>query len=322
MEMTHRTTNPRAHAFSLIELLVVILIIGILVALIVPAIQAAREASRRAVCSNNLRQMGLAIASYASLTDHSPPGNHHHGYSLHVALLPYLEQRPLYDGINFAERPFGILPGSAPTGNSTVFQTRVAAFVCPSDAASAPGPACTSYAGNMGFGYCESVPSYHACRNGAISYSADVAVRIQGFSDGLSATAILSEWLYNPSPPSRKDERRSLFLMTAPQRSAQEYEQSVAACWGIDPSASGIEPQGRGSSWFHGTIAKTLYTHALPVNDRSCLNGSSTILGLVTAASQHPGGAHSLFADGHVAFIPETIAPGAWRAMGTRSGND
>lgn len=94
--------------FTLVELLVVIAIIGILVGLLLPAVQAAREAARRMSCSNNLKQLGLAVHNYEStyktcsrlasqgLTDWGQDGNWN-GFSPHTGLLPYIEQGPLYN---------------------------------------------------------------------------------------------------------------------------------------------------------------------------------------------------------------------------------
>src|SRR3954447_21286337 len=97
--------------FTLIELLVVISIIGALVALLLPAVQAAREAARRSRCANNLKQLALAAQGYADAHGvfplgsfkQRPPvdhcgGSHEHG--LLIALLPFLEQRPLFDAFN------------------------------------------------------------------------------------------------------------------------------------------------------------------------------------------------------------------------------
>ena len=105
----------RARGFTLVELLVVIAIIGVLVALLLPAVQAAREASRRAACSNNLKQIGLAIANYQLSNKLYPPsssdslknaldfsiddvGERRHSWASYI--LPHLEQTPLADSIN------------------------------------------------------------------------------------------------------------------------------------------------------------------------------------------------------------------------------
>ncbi len=95
--------------FTLVELLVVIAIIGILVGLLLPAVQAAREAARRMSCSNNLKQMGLALHNYESTFRKLPPGAYgasqlrgepsgedDDGFGWMVSILPYIEQQPLY----------------------------------------------------------------------------------------------------------------------------------------------------------------------------------------------------------------------------------
>jgi len=132
-------SHPRA--FTLIELLVVIAIIGILIALLLPAVQKVREAANRTKCNNNVKQMCLAAQSY------------HDGYSVFPAayratstlpgwgwattLLPYIEQDPLYKGMNVETTKFGggknpAYPIDVPNGYS---QTRLAVFRCPSDRA-------------------------------------------------------------------------------------------------------------------------------------------------------------------------------------------
>src|SRR5262245_64832193 len=97
-------------AFTLVELLVVIAIIGVLVALLLPAVQAAREAARRSQCTNNLKQLGLAVHNYADANKGAfPVGEYSWGWGTWlVGLLPYIEQQNLYDlyqgygGINAA----------------------------------------------------------------------------------------------------------------------------------------------------------------------------------------------------------------------------
>lgn len=91
---SHRPTHKRG--FTLVELLVVIAIIGVLVGMLLPAVQMVREAARRSTCLNNMRQMGMATHNYQSAHLKLPPGATP-AYSLHVLLLPYLEQTALYD---------------------------------------------------------------------------------------------------------------------------------------------------------------------------------------------------------------------------------
>ena len=98
-----RRSSPRG--FSLIELLVVIAVIGVLVALLLPATQQAREAARRAQCTNNLKQIGIATANYVDLHGSYPIGIQFTfavSTSSHwISMLPQLEQKPLYDIMNF-----------------------------------------------------------------------------------------------------------------------------------------------------------------------------------------------------------------------------
>ena len=128
-------------AFTLIELLVVIAIIAVLIALLLPAVQAAREAARRAQCTNNLKQIGLALHNYhqavgsfpmASTTAYSDPGvqTQWGTWSAQSLMLPYLEQTQVYNAINFDWTNWYDV--GAPI-NSTIWNMNLAAFVCPSD---------------------------------------------------------------------------------------------------------------------------------------------------------------------------------------------
>ncbi len=139
-----RRRAPR-RGFTLIELLVVIAIIAVLIALLLPAVQAAREAARRIQCTNNLKQIGLAIHNYHSTSDVFPMGcssgiydtsmvyNAKQNLSAHAAMLPYLEQKQIYDAINFN---FGCEDASNAycyQVNATGTNAQIKAFLCPSD---------------------------------------------------------------------------------------------------------------------------------------------------------------------------------------------
>ncbi len=154
--------SRRVRGFTLIELLVVIAIIAVLISLLLPAVQSAREAARRAQCTNNLKQIGLAMHNYVSANDALPPVSvdqqwnsagtalqqPHQNWSQHARLLPFMEQTTLYNSINWY---FGARwsdgdavytdsnpPDNASGGNDsipqgTVLVSQISSFLCPSD---------------------------------------------------------------------------------------------------------------------------------------------------------------------------------------------
>src|SRR4051794_37283551 len=119
-------------AFTLIELLVVIAIIGVLVALLLPAVQQAREAARRIQCTNNLKQVGIAMHNYQDVNGCFPmgysyrPGYRWGGFGWGTAILTHMEQTALFNAVNFSLPPWS-------QDNATVCTTRVSGYLCPSD---------------------------------------------------------------------------------------------------------------------------------------------------------------------------------------------
>src|SRR5262249_9268774 len=174
---------PPRRAFTLIELLVVIAIIAVLIALLLPAVQSAREAARRIQCTNNLKQIGIALHNYHSALNTFPVGflfprpspggtsaqgipDLHWRWSVLAQLSPYMEQTSVYNAINFN---WPIAPGLGASGpfagftawtpfpvNTTAMAAKVSFFLCPSDGAS---PEATLPDGSNTYG-----PSnYHFC---------------------------------------------------------------------------------------------------------------------------------------------------------------
>ncbi|HZW33939.1 MAG TPA: DUF1559 domain-containing protein [Isosphaeraceae bacterium] len=135
-------------AFTLIELLVVIAIIAVLIALLLPAVQSAREAARRAQCTNNLKQIGLALHNYHSSNGKFPLGAVSEGTSnwahdsclpWRALVLPYLEQSTVYNAINLGSNPDAGYTAYDQGEAYTVWVTPLAVYLCPSDGTNGNG---------------------------------------------------------------------------------------------------------------------------------------------------------------------------------------
>lgn len=215
--LSHRHVQP-AYGFTLVELLVVLAIIGLLVGLLLPAVQAAREAARRIECQNNLKQIGLGLALYEGIHRQYPKGGAgavsltnpvilaQYKISWGTAILPLIEQSPLYDAIH-REVPY-IDPRNLQPG-----QSRVSTYLCPSapkqellrpngDTPNSPDRyARTDYGGNYGErglrchpqSNCPNSYSTGGGGRGTLMLGADQDIAAKDITDGLSHTILVGE---------------------------------------------------------------------------------------------------------------------------------
>ncbi len=363
--------------FTLIELLVVIAIIAVLIALLLPAVQAAREAARRMQCTNNLKQIGLAMHNYHSTYDVFPMGASKNcnsdpssscpgyadwrGWSSLATALPFVEQTPLYNAINFsmAEEIHDATP--APE-NSTVVGTVVKAYMCPSDP-------------NVGQ---QNINNYHACYgttsdwpsgpnngngnmqnadgNGSTGmFAVWLSYGIRSNTDGTSSTLLFAEALVGDNKGNESNHGRGIGSSTpgshyrgngvviaaakyevddfqASATTAQGILNSLAACAAeFSNGASTNITSHRGYRWASFSegaafnVAQTPNDHQFPFNVcRGQGNPSQSDNGSnsLPATSMHPGGVNALFTDGSVRFVKDSISRNTWWALGTRAGGE
>jgi prepilin-type N-terminal cleavage/methylation domain-containing protein/prepilin-type processing-associated H-X9-DG protein len=312
-------TNRRG--FTLIELLVVIAIIAVLIALLLPAVQSAREAARRAQCTNNLKQLGLAAHNYISINNVYPSQSIQNTTtwswepSWVAAILPMMEQTPMYNAINFnlpmLEIGFVTPVATGGTANSTAGLATILSLLCPSESLSHPISfggdwAQSNYAGNYGG------PGMITSCNGIIVPSKGDQfvsspnlgpVSIAAVVDGTSNTAMFSEHLLgagngldsltpgyvSPYVAGTLLAKRCLFQVSSvsplPDKGGAGLavaQQLVSACKSIPGGTVPSEDSGTGYAWLYTQGFDTMnvsYSHVMTPNSYSCTGAESGFFG-------------------------------------------
>ena len=341
--------------FTLIELLVVIAIIGVLIALLLPAVQAAREAARRAQCTNNMKQIGLALHNYESSFGSFPPGvitwtenplncaASQRGFTAQALFLGNMEGTNIYNAINFSHTAGGFDEYGVSGGiiNRTALITQINSYVCPSDLKQTPydltqsknGYSQTSYAASSGNRdifrwYCGCPAGRGGFCTGGVEIEPDGAFgknftfKISDILDGTSSTIFYGETSRFKNDPD------------------QVFNSWSRGLW-FGSAGGGDRPQGLASTVMkmnapflpNNSSGATAPTYSITGDVDSWLFDPAFLqMGQFGFRSFHPGGANFLFGDGSVHFLKETINMGSpdytqrkigvFRSLATRAGGE
>ena len=294
---------------TLIELLVVVAVIAILIALLLPAVQAAREAARRATCTQQLKQIGLAVHGFAQSNNAFPSsiGKPPAFPSYLVQILPYMEQLPLYNSVNFNV-------DVEDNENITVLNYAPSTLFCPSDA-SRPNPGskmAVNYAGNCG---------KSAFSGEGVFVRPQISAR--DITDGLSHTVGVSEWIVGPGLGVDPSYSNTKYILSRTYNDTPvDVEAFCQACETLPPGTirEGAREASKGQFWIAGRLTASLYNHTMSPNRNSCI--AKVAMDATTAGSYHSGGCNSLMMDGGVHYIKTSIDRLVWSALGTRAGGE
>ena len=336
--------RPR-FAFTLVELLVVIAIVAILIGLLLPAVQNVRAAAARMACAHHLKQIGLALHNYhdshgafpqAAFWYFTPPGggtNQPRNFTWITMILPYIDQAPVYNQINFSLPLLNQPAGNGRMIHSLTFPT----LLCPSDPGFQGGKnphdiGWTNYAGTEGYDW------WFRGNHGLSGiFNLNVSVRIRDITDGTSSTIAVAECSTQAFQPSAGVAGHLKVGGGIPRTGGQNNAVFRAALLATNTNSDVstayniVNPDGSGPTGFWWRSApyamQPVYLHCFGFNNN-----------WPGASSRHEGGMHVLMCDGSVRFLSESIdyptggesipsvnwqfGAGVWGALNTYCGNE
>jgi prepilin-type N-terminal cleavage/methylation domain-containing protein/prepilin-type processing-associated H-X9-DG protein len=353
-------SRVRRQGFTLIELLVVIAIIAVLIALLLPAVQSAREAARRSQCINNLKQIGLALHNYENSNGSFPwtqgtvsteyptvnngnmpwdvpaaTGAEHQNFGALTLMLPYMEQTPTWNAINFAFGMYAFSPNSPDVVQGTATISVINSFICPSDG---QGKGRNNYRAINGTNWDWWSRDPGAGPLTRTQRGGQTIGTIAGVTDGLSITMTFFERLRGSGQNTiaRKGDvftggpgeqwGMPTYIISNPKDLAYFTQTVEPACTNfVKANPTSFWPWG-GQWWSAGEYTNSVGNANLTPNsktpDCSAWGGVGTGIGTFSARSAHPGGVNVLFGDGHVQFIKDSIGQVVWLSLATRNAEE